>query len=266
MKATSPILLAKEKIKRAALQIGELHRDIRAFMRSAPYRIQSHVNVTGTEEIWKFELEADVPMEFSARAGEILHNLRSALDHAVCAVAEKHSGSFKGIYFPFGASEEIFLRQLESKTKKLPEEAKAIIRDLQPYKGGNEVLWRLHALNRADKHTPVLTAGLQKSWKVREIKVTSGEILIIGSRYGQHLVRNGYKPQFNVLEDINDGMEFMTTTPGTIFHGDFYPSFSLCFRDNTGLGNKTVAVALEEMRKQVDKIVEEFEGVFSNST
>ena len=38
-------------------------------------------------------------------------------------------------------------------------EAIDIIKDIKPYKGGNDVLWRLHRLNILDKHRLLLTAG-----------------------------------------------------------------------------------------------------------
>lgn len=38
-------------------------------------------------------------------------------------------------------------------------EAKDLIRDIKPYKGGDDTLWRLHALNVRDKHRLLLTAA-----------------------------------------------------------------------------------------------------------
>jgi hypothetical protein len=39
------------------------------------------------------------------------------------------------------------------------DDAKIIIRGIKPYKGGDDILWSLHALNNRDKHRLLFTVG-----------------------------------------------------------------------------------------------------------
>lgn len=41
----------------------------------------------------------------------------------------------------------------------MPPSAQKIVTDLKPYKGGNKTLWKLHELNRIDKHRLLVAAS-----------------------------------------------------------------------------------------------------------
>ena len=119
------LVLAIGKLGRAQTQIAELHADIRSFLDTSEYEAFSQVNAKGTEEVWKFRLNAKIPVEFYVRCGEILHNVRTPLDHLACAIALKHSGSHRGTYFPFGVDQEVFESEVARKTKLLPRPARS---------------------------------------------------------------------------------------------------------------------------------------------
>lgn len=257
------LIIASGKIKRADAQIPQLHADIRAFFDSCDYEIVSNINAKGTEEVWKYRLISKIPIDFAIRCGEILHNLRTPLDHLACAIAFKHSGGFKQTYFPFGADQDIFEHEVLRKAKKLPPEAVAMIRSLKPYKGGNDLLWYLHDLNRSDKHTPILATELGKQWDMRMLAgEEGGRVLVIGSRHGQHLVTGGYVPEIGDPASADDGMEFLTTTPGTKWHADIKPTFHIKFRNAESISGRTAVANLSHMCGLVKTILADFERVF----
>jgi len=188
MNAEPTFLAPFEKIKRTEAQITELNTAIRAFFKATPYEIVSHVDLETDEEVWRFQLTGKIPHHFSVRVGEILHNLRSALDQMLAEIVVRVSKrSESGVEFPFGVSLENFEAAL-GKQKKLPPAAVAMIRQLKPYKGGDALLWLLHSTNRRDKHRMGLVPiNLRTTGKVSYLSLWYGQALIIGSRSGQHL-------------------------------------------------------------------------------
>jgi hypothetical protein len=100
--------------------------------------------------------------------GDAVHNLRSALDHLACALAELENPTasetgHSGIEFPIYISEGKFNRTGAAKIKKLATPAQDEIKSLQPYKAGDNArfqhLWALHQLDIIDKHRRISIMG-----------------------------------------------------------------------------------------------------------
>ncbi len=114
-----------------------------------------------------------LPVDWSVIIGEIAHDLRSALDGLVCAVARQQNPSLLGVCD--STSFPIFLRGPRTNKMRRREAGrraafsygtedirplnavtKAKIEGFQPYKSGRghrrNALWRLHELNNTDKH------------------------------------------------------------------------------------------------------------------
>jgi hypothetical protein len=178
----------RAKTERAKTQIRDLDFAIRAFFKTAGYGVVSEVYPETDEEIWRFELRKPLPHDLSVRVGEILHNLRSALDNMlaeiVVTVAKR---SDTKVEFPFGRDFSEFEAAL-GKQKKLPADAVELIKALKPYNGGDPLLWMLHSVNRQDKHRMGLVPiNLRTEGFVSYLSLRYGQGLVIGSRSGQHL-------------------------------------------------------------------------------
>lgn len=96
-------------------------------------------------------------------AGDVIHNLRSALDHLAWELAKWETGLPREpnkCCFPIGWSLDNYkiIKKGGAVTGMSPE-AKNAIDDLRPYKTGNEPLWRIHHLDIVDKHRHLLVAG-----------------------------------------------------------------------------------------------------------
>lgn len=98
-------------------------------------------------------LVGKMPFDIVIMAGDIIHNLRSALDHLafnLVQVGGKIPTSDTG--FPIAATRKIYESTKSRKVRGMTSAAKNAIDDLCPYGGGNELLWRLHHLDIVDKH------------------------------------------------------------------------------------------------------------------
>jgi hypothetical protein len=99
-----------------------------------------------------------VPLSFSVRVSDILHQLRSTLDHLVVGLAvENGHAAATSHQFPVTKSEKDFRREVERKRLVgLAEQSILKIEAMQPYKvedhNSQSTLWILHDLNNLHKH------------------------------------------------------------------------------------------------------------------
>ena len=181
-----PLQNANAKLDRTKNQINQLRTMIDGVLRYSSHRRIKRLDQECDEEIWSFELCTPIPQDIPVVIGEILHNLRSPLDHLACALARQHSGTDKGVFFPFGANLEAFEMQANEKCKKLSKDAVDMIRAQRPFRGGNELLWAIHDMNRSDKHREISPINLCTSANSASYLITrSGLALVLGSRTGQ---------------------------------------------------------------------------------
>jgi hypothetical protein len=97
-------------------------------------------------------------------AGDVIHNLRSALDHLAWELAKWETGEPRkplNCCFPIGRDFDSYKAAKKGAIAGMSPEATKAIDDLKPYKGpdGNEPLWMIHYLDIVDKHRHLLVAG-----------------------------------------------------------------------------------------------------------
>jgi hypothetical protein len=136
-----------------------------------------------------------------------------------------------------------------------------MIRALKPYGGGNELLWSIHDLNRDDKHPGTSVVQPLNGLRMRGLKVHFGKALILGNRYGQHLISQGYVPKTSPVAVRKEG-EFLTTTPFAQFEYDGEPTFQIAFSDIRGFEREPLVTVLHQMRDLVEGILLTFEKRF----
>jgi hypothetical protein len=149
------------KILRAKKHIKDLSDDLDAFSNS--YRddlVRFEDDQETRERSYYVTSVPDIPMEITTIVGDILHNLRSALDHlAWQLVLNARNEPNEHTYFPIADNAEKYFK-LNSRNNIKPEDRDAIDA-LEPYREGkNDILWRLHRLNIIDKHRMLITACL----------------------------------------------------------------------------------------------------------
>src|SRR5712692_6108746 len=97
-------------------------------------------------------------------AGDIVHNLRAALDHlaqqlALLGCPTLNDKELRQIEFPIAETLCKYEADKARKVKGMRPEAIEAIDRLRPYKDGNHALWRLHELDNIDKHRTLFTFG-----------------------------------------------------------------------------------------------------------
>ncbi len=259
------LLVASQKVKRTKAQIRELNSEVVAFVSAARYSIATELNADATQKAWVFRFEPQSTEHLSIIVGEILHNLRSALDYLAVALATKNGASSKKVYFPFGINAEIFDEQVRKKTKGMSADAIAMIRELKPYKGGNVLLWLLHDLNREDKHIRIVPLFSGNGMKLYELAVIDGTPYVLGNRRGQHLrteigravVAKGPDPIVGETD-----YEFLTTSPLARFEGKLEPTINVVFQEAGDFKNQSIIAVLVQMSDLVESILLTFERRF----
>ncbi len=148
------------KIERAKENIKNLEAEISAFVQPDPYIIAGNVNHQ-TKECTFVANAKTIPLRFSVLTGEIIHQLRSSLDHLIWALAlQSHATPGPDIGFPICLTEEKFkAAKKRGKINGISGSAQAIIESLQPYRNAD---WRntvsdnplriIQEFNNTDKH------------------------------------------------------------------------------------------------------------------
>lgn len=156
--------------------------------------------VPSTEFRAQIRFDPPIPDTLPMIIGDAVHNLRSALDHLACALAElenptaSETGHF-GVEFPIYITEGEFNRRGAAKIKKLATAAHDEIKSLQPYHAGDDArlqrLWVLHQLDIIDKH--------------RQISIMGGRYSLPANFTPQALQGNEFVFEGRIYVPFNDG-------------------------------------------------------------
>ena len=150
------------KIDRAKHLKNELEHALQVFFASQPYKIDTKIDAQSKRLIYFVTKADEVPESIALITGDIIQNLRSALDHLafqLCVVGSGSRTSGRHIYFPIAEDAAAYKLAKSKKTKGLAQHAKDTIDALNPYRGGNDTLWKIHELNNLDKHRLLVTVG-----------------------------------------------------------------------------------------------------------
>jgi hypothetical protein len=161
--AEGPVLAddsSRLKLERAAKHIHELIAALKAFKNSEPYRVrvQPKPDLPHLLE-YRLVVVRDIPPEVPLIIGDVLQNLRSAVDHlAGQLVRAANNTPDRDTAFPVYETAEKFQSGCKRQIHLMRQDAQDAIKFVQPYKGGNgDTLWRLHRLNNIDKHNLIFT-------------------------------------------------------------------------------------------------------------
>jgi hypothetical protein len=150
------------KIDRAIEHLNYLEREITAFKDRGAYSVVRDDDPQTGDLVFKVRVSEELPLRWGAIAGDALHNLRSALDILWRQMMFPRGGgeaNRKCAFLIYDSAEE-FKRSNSRKVHGPHQAAVQVYRALKPYKGGNDTLWLLGALDDADKHRLLLPVGL----------------------------------------------------------------------------------------------------------
>jgi hypothetical protein len=161
LSADDRIILLRIKIERAKQHISDL--EIELGNTRGRYKevrlLEKDPDFGNTFLAWK-----NLPIysfESLAIAGDAIHNIRSSLDQLAyqLAVAGTDRTPRRTVCFPIAKDRDTYEAEKARKVKGIRPEAVELIDRLKPYKGGNDMLWRIHELDNIDKHRYVFTVG-----------------------------------------------------------------------------------------------------------
>jgi hypothetical protein len=171
MTANERIALIRVKVARAYHHIEELEARIKTFLDSEPYKVGIKPHPELSNATYHYLASAKpVVRGIPVIAGEVLQQTRSALDHLAWHLVEIGCAKQgivlsrteqKQIGFPIidTDSPTEYEASRKRKIKGVTQAAIDAIDATKPYKGGNDLLWKLHQLNNIDKHRLLIAVG-----------------------------------------------------------------------------------------------------------
>lgn len=167
--AESRLILLRVKTKWAEKQLRNLAAEILALQhviildRDKDTGVPPHpINLLFPDH--GFKQVPTLSFDVIALAGDIIHNLRSALDHlanqlALIGCPALTPKELRQIEFPIAETLAKYEADKNRKMRGMTPQAVEAIDGLKPYKGGNDALWRLHELDNIDKHRTLFTVA-----------------------------------------------------------------------------------------------------------
>ena len=100
--------LTRMKLDRAKQRMKELEEALQSFYATNPFKFSGKPDLQAGKVVYTMDSVKDAPDEASLIAGEIIQNLRSALDHLAYQLFLRAggTGAGKNIYFPIGVSQK----------------------------------------------------------------------------------------------------------------------------------------------------------------
>lgn len=247
------------KLQRAEDHINNLNTQIIAFLAMKPFQLVLQCRPHAGQAALRTKTKIPIPPEFSAIIGDVVHNLRSALDLTIYQMAVGKAPKPDKIQFPFdwGDSAETFATackkgQVEFAGKKVVEQ----IEVLKPSKTGNPVLFSVHALNIHDKHRLlVLTRNIPNF-----VGGKSANIDAFFAQFGMNISQGATirlaAPENEDLFTFNCAFEGQTPENDFEQETDLDPTFTISFSDGQPIVKREVVESLIECTKEVRRAVD----------
>lgn len=150
------------KLQHAEGYLDAIKDEVQSWMNNDPYSVARQTNSDFTRYSLVLRVNKEPSLErWSLTVGDIVHNLRCALDHHIYAIAIHESGQNpppggNGLMFPICDSAANFRDQSKRRLSTLSSGVRAAIETIQPYNRPHETLPPLLAILRdfsnADKH------------------------------------------------------------------------------------------------------------------
>jgi hypothetical protein len=157
--ADERLTLIRTKVERAKKHLTDLKLARDRFVDSKPYRITREYDPQTRYNTYRV-FDVQIPdVEIALIAGDVIHNLRSALDHlAYQLVLVNGAVPTKQTAFPVFDDAAKHKAGLAGKVKGMAQSAIDAINATESYQGGKGAgLWVIHYLDIADKHHALLT-------------------------------------------------------------------------------------------------------------
>lgn len=161
----------RAKYDRAMEHLGVLDSNSVRFVATEPYYVTGDFDSKERGFVLRFRQREPIPLIFSTTVGDVIHNFRSALDHAAWLIASRSiplqelwkEDVARKVSFPIVQTTDELKGQWI--WPRIEDDAKAVLEELQPYHAEDGAtshpFWRLNKLWNVDKHR-VLHGGFAR--------------------------------------------------------------------------------------------------------
>jgi hypothetical protein len=223
-----PLSAPSTKIQRARKHLAELEAEIAAFLANNPAKFNVEVvEINGARTIQFNTHISGTPELIGAIVGDVVHNLRTALDLTACEMVRVAQESDNGVYFPFSESADQLDDMIHRRHfDRAGADAVALLKSLKPYRNGNIALRLIHDLDIHDKHRALIPNLMGVASPIIKMRDDDGTI----------------NPR--VISDPNSPSDIKFVFPGEV-----------------GPTGKELIPTLHELVELVEGIVEAFRGI-----
>jgi len=239
---TDPFASSHSKVARAKEHFADLEKRVKAFVDLKPYKeiTEDDPNRPGFT-VYKVKITEPLPEAIGNVLGDLVSNLRHALDNAAYAVAVASGKTApKFTAFPFAGSVHQMANAL-GRSKDLPKEIQSLFCGFQPYLVGDDLLWVLNEICNSDKHKIVtpLGAGILPFVR-RDVRATDGFLSV---------------PNNHVWDRAKNEMEVLTIGPGTEFQYNFQFHIFVAFQNVKLIDGKPILPILDNLFGKIERIL-----------
>jgi hypothetical protein len=238
-----PLESSKNKIARAKEHFADLQTKIADFIELEPYETIAEPHPNKADHVVnKIRLTQALPSSIGDITGDMVHNLRSALDNAGYAVAV--AGALPGAKdpknaaFPFAGSAAQMVNAL-GRSKDVPEQIQSLFCGFQPYPRGNDLLWALNEICNTDKHKIAIPIGQGMFRASADVRGTGFFSM----------------PDPHVWDRTKNEMELITLGPGATFNYKFDFRLFIAFNEIKIVDGKPLVATLDAMGSIVERIL-----------
>lgn len=270
MNVPERILPISMKIAHAREHLHSLKKDVGLYLESNPCAIGLRRDPESRRLVYFVDHIGATPLRFSLLLGDVLQNLRSALDHLAFQLVWVGSGKLPSnhVYFPIADNRSKYVEQRRWQLKGAAPQAIAQVDALSPYRDGNELLWKLHRLSIVDKHRVLITAGSAfRSVNIGPMMMRDLAKAMVEAPAGASPAAlpslNLYLRPADRMFPLKKGDELFIDAP------DAEPSQGVTFHFDVAFGEEGIAAGepivetLESMVALVESIVPEFGQYFA---
>jgi hypothetical protein len=239
----APFDASKLKIERANKHFQELEASISAYFSENPCALMVEpfpgMNPRHNHA-WIARISKPVPLFLSSIIGDVVHNLRTALDLLACDLVRLNGRSVRNVYFPFcEKASDLSTAVKDRNLHKAGDDIVRAIKHLKPYKGGNITLRSIHDMDIADKHQALLPV-------IGAVNAPVGTVIFSGNEF--------QLPPISTL--IKDGQIIMGLPASQIPLWTELPArFFLAFGEGDGFGNRPVIECLHDLSQTAKDVL-----------
>lgn len=154
---TGPLASARIKVKRADKHLDDLQNMVEAYLAREPYTVVREEEDQPRRIVWRLRIKEPIPDIFSAVIGDVIHNLRCALDHLTWSLVIANSEvPGEHTMFPVLSNPKELDSAVRGRVKGASPRAMRLIKRLKPYDRGIQPFWIIHRLDNIDKHRLLL--------------------------------------------------------------------------------------------------------------